>query len=159
MRVCKRLLPLGGARVCVGPPLRGCVHSWRGCVCVCGWSKGVGGGRVPQPPNIRGEALVDLEIPPAMGCIKAQADGIAVRRLPFRTLVSSGSNKEGGKKAAVLLTRSVSGLSSRARVSEEDPAKQRELQEMDGRNWEALAKPARREGATAGWLATFVKPP
>ena len=112
-----------------------------------------------RSPRKRGEALVDLKIPPAMGCIKAQVDGIAVRRLPFRTLVSSGSNKEGGKKAAVLLTRSVSGLSSRARVSEEDPAKQRELQEMDGRNWEALAKPARREGATAGWLATCVKPP
>ena len=46
-----------------------------------------------RSPRIRGEALVDLEIPPAMGCIKAQADGIAVRRLPFRTLVSSGSNK------------------------------------------------------------------
>ena len=39
-----------------------------------------------RSPRIRGEALVDLEIPPAMGCIKAQADGIAVRRLPFRTL-------------------------------------------------------------------------
>ena len=46
-----------------------------------------------RSPRVRGEALVDLEIPPAMGCIKAQADGIAVRRLPFRTLVSSGSNK------------------------------------------------------------------
>ena len=39
-----------------------------------------------RSPRLRGEALVDLEIPPAMGCIKAQADGIAVRRLPFRTL-------------------------------------------------------------------------
>ena len=39
-----------------------------------------------RSPRQRGEALVDLEIPPAMGCIKAQADGIAVRRLPFRTL-------------------------------------------------------------------------
>ena len=48
-----------------------------------------------RSPRIRGEALVDLEIPPAMGCIKAQADGIAVRRLPFRTLVSSGSKKKG----------------------------------------------------------------
>ena len=45
-----------------------------------------------RSPRMRGEALVDLEIPPAMGCIKAQADGIAVRRLPFRTLGSSGSN-------------------------------------------------------------------
>ena len=51
-----------------------------------------------RSPRTRGEALVDLEIPPAMGCIKAQADGIAVRRLPFRTLVSSGSNKEEEKK-------------------------------------------------------------
>ena len=30
---------------------------------------------------------------------------------------------------------------------------------MDGRNWEALAKPARREGAAAGRLANFVKHP
>ena len=43
-----------------------------------------------RSPRKGGEALVDLKIPPAMGCIKAQVDGIAVRRLPFRTLVSSG---------------------------------------------------------------------
>ena len=40
----------------------------------------------PRSLRLRGEALVDLEIPPAMGCIEAQADGIAVRRLPYRTL-------------------------------------------------------------------------
>ena len=30
LRVCKRLLPLGGARVCVGLPLWGCVHLFLG---------------------------------------------------------------------------------------------------------------------------------
>ena len=82
---CKRLLPHWEEHACVSAPRCGAVFiRGRG-------SKGVGGGRVPQP-RVRGEALVDLEIPPVMGCIKAQADGIAVRRLPFRTLVSSGSN-------------------------------------------------------------------
>ena len=57
-----------------------------------------------RSPRARGEALVDLEIPPAMGCIKAQADGIAVRRLPFKTLVSSGSNKEEKNRRVVFLT-------------------------------------------------------